>query len=112
MPNRYRNTMTTVTLSPALKRELETIRDTVGHKSLNETIMAILQNPRDGNRPLSGREDLLTEPVKTTELTRDSLRRIRDNEGFRDYEAVIRAKAGIAERDVGEEPIDLEPLAG
>lgn len=101
---------TTVTLSPALKAELVRIRDAEDYGSLNETILGILHTPGRGSRHIAGDDAQLTTPIKVDEFTRHTLQRIRDKHGFPDYEAVIRARAGIAPRDTGERPVPLKPL--
>lgn len=102
--------MTTVTISEALKNYLVEERDEQELGSLNETILYILRNPNLGERSLAGYDDTLTEPVKVTQFTLGMLQSIRDSEGYDDYEDVIRGRAGIEERDVGEKPVDIRPL--
>lgn len=104
--------MTTVTISDALKSELVRIRDTHEFTSLDQTIVHIIRNPLTGERTITGNDDVLTNPVKVNEVTRELLQRLRDKEGHDDYEAVLRSRAGIAPRDHGERPIDLSPISG
>lgn len=104
--------MTTVTLSDALKSELERIRDEREIKSLDETINHVLDNPVDGHRPLHGDAARLTEPVKVTDETKERVRTTKEMGKYRDYEAVLRDKVGAAPRDTGEEPVDVRPLDG
>jgi len=101
---------TTLTISKALKAELERIRDVRGLRSLNATIQQLLRESISGDRPVDGNDETLTEPVKVSGFTRSAVQRVRDNEGHRDYEDVLRDRAGIARRDTGEEPIDIRPL--
>lgn len=101
----------TITVSEALKTELERVRDAHAHYSLDETINYVLRNPRTAQQKLDGYERKLSEPIRVSNSTKERLRFARDRGGFSDFEAVIRDHRGIVPRDTGsEEPVKLRPL--
>lgn len=101
----------TITVSTALKDELERVRDTHDHYSLDETVNHVIRNPRPGNRRLDGYERKLSEPVRVSHTTKEHLRSLRDRGNFSDFEAVLRDCRGVVPRDTGtEEPVSLDPI--
>jgi len=103
---------TTLTISEALKGELESVRDELELASLNETVLHLMRNPRVGSRQVEGHDKTLTEPIKVSTFTQKVVQRARDgNVQFRDYEDVLRDRAGVVRRDTGEEPIEVRPLS-
>lgn len=106
---------TTIALSTALKDALEDLQESQDEEfekriSMNDVILHILKSPGDNDINISGYEQTLDEHVKVKKSTRAELKRIKENEGHKDYEAVIRARGGIPKRDSGEEPIDVGSL--
>lgn len=101
---------TCITVSEPLKDELERLRDDVFDvDSFDATIRRLVDEPRQGRRDV-GDADVLTEPIEVRTSTRELLRYARDNGDYMDYDDVLRFYAGVAERDVGERPVELTPL--
>lgn len=102
---------TTIAVSEALKKFLEGVAsEDEDIDSLNDTILHVIRAPTKYETDISGYEETLTERVWVTKYTQEEVGRIRDEEGFSDYEGVIRERAGLPPRDTGEEPIDVSPL--
>lgn len=106
------NTLTTVTLSEALKdhlRELKEGDDTESMRNvqtLQDALLYLLENPYDKEQSISGYEQTLDDPIKVSSETLDELRDRKDSANSRNYEEAIREQANIDSRDVGEEPVE------
>lgn len=109
---------TTIALSEALKTGLEALQSELNsangeteYVTMNDIVLQLIQGPSSHSIELNGEEDTLTEHISVEEFTREELKRIRNENGFSDYEAVIRERANLPKRDTGgEEPVDVSPL--
>lgn len=109
---------TTIALSEALKTALETLQDELNDNrdedeeyiTMNDLVLSLVQQPNSHSITVSGHEKTLSEHISVEEFTREELKRIRNEEGFTDYEAVIRDRAGLPARETGEEPIEVGSL--
>lgn len=115
----HHNMSTTIAVSEALKDTLESVQTTLNtsrdpeqdNLGLNEVVKRIVRGEVSQSLSISGPEQTLDERVWVSEYLRDELNRIKNEEDFSDYEAVIRNRAGLPRRDVGEEPVDTSSLS-
>lgn len=101
-------TQTTVSMSEALKDHLRDVRDNTAEVStLHGALLYLLDNPYSCQKELDGYDATLNDPIKVPEETLETVKKLRNRMGARDYEAAIRRKTNIVQRDVGEEPIEF-----
>lgn len=101
-------TQTTISLTEALKDHLRNVKDdTTGVSTLHEALLHIIDNPHPEEVVLDGYEKTLNDPVKVSKETLGDVKKMRDDLNASDYEAAIRQKANIRQRDLGEEPVEI-----
>lgn len=109
---------TTLTVSEALKNHLRTVVGTdEAHQdpeittdavdTLYDSVIYLIENPYETEIEIKGYDETLNSPVKVPKRTLNRVKSLQEQLGARDYEQTIRQQANIAERDVGEEPIEL-----
>lgn len=104
----------TMTFSDAMKSHLQEVSGENGPitvTTLHGAVQYLLENEYDEPKSLDGYEEKLTSPIKVPVDLHERMQELRDsNPAWHDYEAVVRARANIEERDVGEKPIKVTKL--
>jgi|APHM01.1.fsa_nt_gi hypothetical protein len=104
----------TMTLSDAMKNHLQEISGDDGPitvTTLHGAVRYLLENEYEEERSLEGYDEKLMSPIKMPVELHERMMELRDsNSAWHDYDAVIRDRANIKERDVGEKPVEVTKL--
>lgn len=106
----------TVTISEALKNHLHKVK---GDKSefavkevttLHDALEYLLDHTYDETVEVDGYEETLDEPVKVPVDLHKRVKSLKHESNARDYEELIRGRANIENRDMGEQPIEVTKI--
>lgn len=106
----------TVTVSEALKQHLHEIKednydfDVEGVNTLHGAMEWLLDEGHDEKIEIEGYEETLDEPVKVPLPLLNRVRELKEKDNYRDYEELLRERANIEQREMGERPIEVTKI--